>query len=1127
MQNKTTKNLIFKQKTNAMKKLAKKLLLGSFFCFCAIISVAQQREITGTVKGSDGSPIANASVLVKGTSKGVATNTEGSFSIKVTGAKPVLVISSVGYKAREVAIGQNNDLNITLEVGTDAMQEVVVTALGINRQKRSLGYATTTVSADEITKTAPTNFASALYGKVPGMKIATAPGGSTSGVSIQLRGLNSITGRTQPLIVMDGVPIHDGDFNNSNYWGDQRLRGNGLVDLNPDDIESITVLKGASAAALYGSEATNGVILITTKSGKGKKGFTVDFNSTYFQDRVAYLPEFQNVRGTGFNPGYGVYSSDSNGFAHHTLDGTDYRTMVGGSLSFGPVFDGKPILSWDGVVRPYSPQKNRWADLFQRSNNTVNSLAFTNVSENSNTRFSVTQQHYEGTSLGSKNDKFAFSLNTTYNFGKKFHVQLIANDIYQKVHNRPYSFDRLINNFGGMMSTFDNGAWYQDKYKTSLGYRYVTGSNPSLTPDENLTFGNYRNDLLDYMWNVKSNNVDEYNNRLIASMTSFWDITKGLQLRGRVATDWTSDRSESKSASSIPLLYGYSGSYGIGTNTYSIFYGDLLLTYTKSLTDDLELKVMGGYTADKESSYSTNVSTNGGLTTENRFDLSSSAKPQYNSGSNRSFLTKDALVGTINANYKDYLFLEGTVRRDRTSTMNPSQNSFVYPSVNSSFVLSDVVKMPSFINLTKLRASWGIVGNYPGAYLANVAYSLGNLGDQGSGNSTLTSTVATGTYGNDLIRPEKKHETEFGLVAGFLNNRLNLDVAYYVAKIVDQILPLQLAQSTGASNILTNIGTLQNKGVDLAISGTPLSTNNFTWQTGVNFNFNQNKILKLTDGSTELIKADYDGNAAVLKSVVGQPIGDFYSHPIKTDSKGQPIVNDYGDGTLDYQIDATKLVKYGNVQPKAIGGFYNSFRYKSFAIEVYTDFRLGGYVMPTGLNWLTGRGLTKESLNGMDKAHGGISYYLDSKGYGVKTDATIGPNGETVYNDGMLLKGDLPDGTPNTHVESSSVYYWYVYNWGGPQYSNSQYFKYIVKNSYWKVREISLSYTLPDKIAGKIKASKLQISVFGRNLFYLYRTIKNMDAEQLTTGLSWDSQVSNAGTNFTTRSFGATLRATF
>ncbi|MEP7231405.1 MAG: SusC/RagA family TonB-linked outer membrane protein [Ginsengibacter sp.] len=1106
-----------------MKRFLTFLLLSAFSLPC----FAQgQKTINGSLKNNDGNPVAGATITVKGSTRAVASDAAGRFTIEAAPSDD-LVITSVGFEKSQIHVGSQTAFTIAMNTSNSALEGVVVTALGQKQQKRSLGYATTTIQADELTKTAPTNFASALYGKAPGVKIATAPGGSTSGVSIQIRGINSITGRTQPLIVMDGVPIHDGDFNNGNYWGDQRLRGNGLVDLNPDDIESITVLKGASAAALYGSEATNGVILITTKSAKGKKGFTVDFSSTYFQDKVAYLPDFQYVRGSGFNPGYGIYGSDAEGFAHHTLNGTDYRTMVSGSLNFGPVFDGKPILGWDGVVRPYSAQKNNWADLFQQSNNTVNNLAFQNVSENSNTRFSVTQQHYEGTSLGSKNDKVAFNLNTTYKFGTKFRATLIVNDIWQKVHNRPYSFDRLINNFGGMMSPFDNGAWYKNKYQTSLGYRYVTGGNPSLTPDENISFGNYRGDLLDYMWNVNKSMVDEYNNRLIASMTTFWDITKNVQLRGRIATDWTANRSESKNASSIPLVYGYSGSYGINTSNYSIFYGDLLLSYTQQLTDDIGLKVLGGYTADKESSYSTSVSTNGGLTTENRFDLSSSANPQYYSGSGRSYLTKDAFIGTLNVNYRDYLYVEGTVRRDRTSTMNPLQNSFVYPSVNSAFVISEALKLPSFISSAKLRASWGIVGNYPSAYAANVAYSLGNLGNQGSGSSTLTSTVSTGTYGNDFIRPEKKHELEFGLAAAFFDNRLNLDIAYYRARVVDQILPLQLSQSTGASNILTNIGTLRNSGVDLAISGRPVVNKNFSWVTGVNFNFNNNIIEKLTIGSNELIHADYDGNAAVLKSVVGQAIGDFYAHPIAVDSKGQPIINDYGDGTLDYKIDASKLVKYGNTQVKAVGGYYNTFNYKDFSLQVYTDFRIGGYVMPTGLNWLTSRGLTKESLNGMDKAHGGLPYYLNAQGYGVQTDQAAGPNGETVYNDGMLLEGNLPDGTANTHIQSQAVYYWYVYNWGGPQYSNSQYFKYIVKNTYWKVREISLSYNLPENIAKKLKASKLQLSVFGRNLFYIYRSIKNMDAEQLTTGLNWSSSVNNAGTNFTTRTFGASIRATF
>jgi len=1099
------------------------LLLSSIFTFGQ-----NQKTVSGFVRDANGAGVPGASIMIKGSKTGGTFSDEnGRYSITAPG-NAVLIISAVGFATKEAAIGGGNTLDISLAASDNQLNEVVVTSLGVGKQKRSLGYATTTVKAEELVKTAPTNFATALYGKAPGVRIAAAPGGSTSGVAVQIRGLSSITGRTQPLIVMDGVPISDPNFNNSNYWGDQRLRGNGLIDLNPEDIESLTVLKGASAAALYGSQAMNGVIVITTKSGKGKKGsFGVDVNATYFQDQVAYLPKFQQVRGPGFNPGYQWLSSDADGFASYTLNGTTYRTNVQTSINFGPKFDGEDILTWDGNVRPYSYQKNGYANLFQKADNSVTNIAFSNVAENSTTRFSVTHQGYEGVSLNSKNNKIAMSLNSTYKFGNKVRTQLVVNNIWSRVKDRPYSYDRLINNFTGMVPSFDNGLWYQEKAQTSMGYKYVTGSNRSLTPDENIRFGNYRGDILDYMWNVKHNHVNENNNRLIASLTTYWDILKNLELRGKIATDWTSGKTESMNDSDIPSVFGFSGYYGISTNAYSILYGDVLLTYTQKLNEDMELKVMGGYMANKESGFTTSVGTRDGLTVENRFDLTSSASTPYSSSSSRNFLSRDALVGTLNFNLKGLWYLEGTLRQERTSTLNPNNNTFLYPSVNSSLILSELFTFPAFVSGAKLRGSWGIVGNYPEAYKANVAYNLGNLGNQGSGSSTLTTTTSTGTYGNDNLRNEKKHELEFGLEAGFFNNRFNLDAAYYNNKVVDQILPLQLAQTTGAGNIYTNIGTLQNTGFEFGINGDVVRAKDFRWNVVYNMAFNNNKILKLTDGSNELIHADYDGNAAVLKSVVGQPIGDFYAHPIATDASGQMIINDYGDGTMDYKLDATKLVKYGNTQVKSVGGLATTFEYKDFSLNIFTDFRIGGYVMPTGLFWMTSRGLTEESLQWMDKAHGGTSYYLDANGYGVQTNAATGPNGETVYDDGVILDGVLADGSKNTHVQSQGAYFNYLYNWGGPQYSNSNYFKYIVKNSYWKVREISVSYSLPQTVTKKLRAKNLTASVFGRNLFYISRTIKNMDAEQLTTGLSWTQNVNNAGTNPSTRTFGVSLRASF
>lgn len=1108
------------------------LLLLSLFVSNTLLLAQNKQTVTGIIKDNTGVELGGATVQELGTSNKVLAGQDGRFSIKV-GARARLAISFTGYTTKMVPATEQT-LVVFLEQAKNDLNEVVVTSLGITKTQKALGYAATTVKSQELTLSAPTNFASALYGKAPGVRIATAPGGSLGGVAIQIRGINSLFGRTQPLIVMDGMPIHDGDFNNGNYWGDQRLRGNSLVDLNPEDIESITVLKGASAAALYGSEATNGVLVITTKSGKAKKGFSVDFSTSYFQDRVAYLPRFQTVRGGGSPVQYDVYGEDANGFSSktYTVNGQSYRALVQGSLNFGPKYDGQPIVAWDGIVRPYSPIKDGWAHLFQNANNTVTNLAFSNTSDNSSTRFSFTRQHYEGVSLHSANDKYLFNLNTTYKFGSKLRVNFIANDIYSKVKNRPYLNDRLINNFGGMLPAFDDGYWYRNRFQTSLGYKYVTGTNRSLTPDENLTIPNRRGDILDYMWNVMKKQPNESNNRLLTSATAYFDITKELQLRGRIGSDWTTNHTETKEYSETPVAFGPSGSFSVTTDNYSIFYGDLLLTYSKKLTKDLDVKAMAGYTASKESGYYQNIGTKGGLTTENRFDLSSSANPitidpnrydQYH----RTSLTKDAFIGTVNASYKNYLFIEGTLRRDRTSTMRPDNNAFVYPSVNGAFIISDAFKLPEIVQYAKLRAAWGIVGNYPSAYQANVAYSLGNLGNQGSGSSTLTTTAATDTYGNDNIRPEKKHEFEFGLETKWLKGRLNFDVTYYNAKVVDMIVPLQIAQTTGANRILANVGTLKNTGLEFYISGTPVVGRNFNWESRVNFSFNNNKLLSLTTGLSEFTHQDYDGNAAVLKSVVGSSIGDFYAHPILTDGKGNNVIADLGGGEFNYQIDGSKLQKYGNAMVKSIGGFNNNFRYKNFALEVNTDFRIGGEVMPTSLFWMTSRGLTQESLNAMDAEHGGLAYYKDAQGRGIATSALAGPAGEKVYYDGIKMGGVFPDGTPNNYVTSQFFYYWDHYNWGGPQYGNSQYFNYILTNTYWKVREISLSYTLPQSIAKKIRATNLQLSVFGRNLFYLYRTIKDMDAEQLTAGLSWASSLNNAGSQPSTRTFGVTLRANF
>jgi iron complex outermembrane recepter protein len=1089
-------------------------------------SLAHAQTVTGKVTSEkDGEPLPGVSVLQKGTAVGTTTDANGQFVINVTESDAVLVFTFIGFASQEISVAGRSTFNVSLSEDITQLEEVVVTALGVSREKKALGYATATVGGQELTKTASPNFASALYGKAPGVRISTTPGGATSAVNISIRGINSITGKNQPLIVLNGVPIRDGEVNNGNYWGDQRLRGNGLLDINPEDIENISILKGASAAAQYGSDAVNGVVLITTKSAKGIKGFRVDLSTSYSVDKIAYLPRYQHVRGPGAQLNVSPAGQDAAGFIYYDTNGDgigDTRGVLGHSINFGPKFDGQPTMTWDGQVRPYKDQGDNYAALFQPANNQISSIAVSYGGENSSTRLSFTRQDNEGLSLGSKNEKNILNLNNNFNLGKKVNVDLVVNYINQLTENRPYSIDRLTNNFAGMIGRFDNGAWYLDKYKTSRGYRFVTGSNQSLTPEENIIRNGMRGDLMDYVWRVKENQSEERSNRVISSATATWDIVEGLRLRGRLAADITAQRTENRNSTEIPLAFGNSGAFSLESLTDNHLYGDLMLTYTREITNDLELGVMAGYTGNQQTSSMVYRSTDGGLNTENMFDIAASVNTP-SSNSRRTAFVRDAFIGTINGNFKGYLFLEGTIRRDRTSTMHPSNNSFVYPSVNSSFVFSDAFDLPSAISFGKLRGSWGIVGNYPDIYGANIAYNLNTLGVQGGGSSVLYTTMPT-SFGNDFIKPEQKHEIEFGLETRFANDRLGFDVTYYNGQIRDQILPLSTAPTVGASSVLTNIGTLRNKGLEVAISGTPIRTSSFKWEVTLNYAKNTNVVEKLATGSKELLHADWDGNAAQLKSVVGQPMGDIYVHPVQLHDNGSRIVDPNGL----YKVDPDKMIKVGNAMPKAVGGLINSFSWKGLRLDAVLDYRFGGHVMPTAINWMISRGLLEESLKNMDEDHGGFAYYQDLAGNRFPASGSEGPNGEPVYYDGMLLDGVKADGTPNDYIASATEYYWIVYNWGGPQYSpNTRYELFVKENSYVKMRELSLSYALPSNISSKIKAQRIEFSVFGRNLFFLYRTLKDLDPEQTTAGSRWYQNVNNIGTNPSSRTYGGSVRVTF
>ena len=1097
-----------------------------FILVSCFVTAMQGQTVQGVISSNEGEILVGATVLLKGTTSGTVTDLDGKYQIDLGNtADPVLVFSYTGYTPQEIEVNGRTQIDIELASGL-VLQEAVVTGLGISRDRKKLGYATSTISSKDLTTTQVTNFASALYGKAPGVSIRSVPGGATSGVNINIRGFASITGSTQPLIVMDGVPIRNGEFNNTNYWGDQYIRGNGLTDINPEDIESLSVLKGASAAALYGSEAVNGVILITTKKGSRKQGLGIDFSASYNNDQIAYLPRYQNVRGPGYFTNLADAGQDENGFIYYDTngDGTqDTRGLINTSVNFGPEFDGQPVMSWDGVVRPYVAADNSYADLFQNAQSSSINLAISKGFEKSNFRFSFTRQDNQMISYGSKNERNIANLSANFDIGKSLTTTLTVKYINQFTKNRPHKVDRMINNFGGMMDRFESADWYYDRYKTSLGYMFRTGTQASLTPDENIIYNGFKSAIADYVWRVNEHQIRENNNRIIATLGQTWQIVNGLSLQGRISTDYTSENVESWNSTRFPsaLYNNPAGGFSMNSSSDNLLYGDVMLTFENQLTQAVNMKARAGYTAKRlETSY-VSRGTAGGLSPENFFDISASINTP-GSGSNRSSFVTDGFFGTLEFGYQDYLFVEGTIRRDRTSTMAPDNNSFVYPSVNASLVMDEAFNLPNFVSFAKLRASYGIVGNYPSIYQANIAYNQNTLGVQAIGGRPILYTNISSSFGNDLIKPEQKQEFEFGLDLAFFN-RLQADITYYNGKIVDQILPVVIPRSSGARTVLTNIGTLRNKGVEISLSADIVKNNTFKWNSRINYAKNVNSVEKLANDATELLHADFDGNAAQIRSVVGQPMGDIYAHPVATNANGEKIVGPNGL----YQLDGNTWEKYGNAMPDFEGGFLNTVSFKNVFLNVVADFSFGGYIMPTGIYWMTSRGLTEESLTAMNTERGGLSYYVDADGKGIQTTGSSGPNGETVFNDGILLEGVLQSGETNTNVVSQATYYNGTYNWGGPQYGNSRYELYIDKNDWVKIREISLGFNVPKNLASKLGMSRASFSVFGRNLFFLYRTIKDLDPEQTTAGSRWYQNINNAGNNPSFRTFGVQLNASF
>ena len=1125
------KSIKKKRSMASHRKLHFQKVLGSMIVALALLfagsaGAQETKTIQGMVRDVTGEPLIGASVIEKGTNNGVITDVDGNFTLTVP-ADATLSIAYMGYATREIHLAKRKkqgDLRVTLREDSQQLKEVVVTAMGIKKDTKRLGYAVSTIESDEIVKAGATNFASAMYGKAPGIRITQTQGGSAGAVSINVRGLTSITGNNQPLIILDGVPIRNGGTGKSTdfaeFGNDGQIRSNGLVDINPEDIESVSVLKGASATALYGSEAANGAVVITSKRAKSGK-LTVDFTAQVTANLPAYLPKVQTVYGPGrYNTEYSDYEKQTGGFYQRTMNGESYRSLYNTTMSFGPKYDGSDVLYWDGKMRPYLPATdNPWKELFRTGWNQTYNLAISQGTETSSNRFSYTFMGETPNSLTGSFTKHNFKLTGSYKPARTLNIEYSLNYIVQDVKDRPQTSLNLYGSFSNMFSSFMDIPYLKQSYVTSLGYRNTyAGGDATLTPDEAWAYDpGYLNGVSNMLWNMYHHHSKETENRLIGMIRPTWQITNWLSLRAQLSTDITDTKQTLEYETERPnSLYDPSGSFQNINRRYDIVYGDVMLNFNYNIRR-FDIAATLGWTGRYENMNNMRVSTNGGLVTENWFDLNAS---RYTDSSTlqRMELLKTVYLGTLSLGWDNYLFLELTGRQERSSTLK--DQSFFYPSANLSFLFSNAFRMPAWWNHGKLRLSYGVVGNAPETYAANIIY------EQGSDNG-FTWNYVPSSWGNANIRPEKKYEYEIGFESKFLNNRLGFDVSYYNNRVKDQILSTPQPSTSGVKYVLMNVGEVANEGWDISVSATPVLTKNFRWDLTANYGIYRNKVVKLADGVPYLEISNIGGGGAKIQAVEGHPMGDIYVQVPQMNENGEYLVSDKG-----LYMNQTELQRVGNINPDGVGGLFSSFSYKNIFLDFSIDFRIGGDVINEMYQYSTASGLTPESLQFRDTEHGGLSYYYpgnnNASGVPVQVDPSLGagPNGETVYHDGVILPGVVAStGEKNTRIIPAGYYYNQTYNWG-TQPEQLTYRHSVFDNSYVKLRELTIGYQFPEKLISKLGMTRLSVSVFGRNLFYFYKALKNYDAES-SVGTSWASQAVVGGSTTATRNFGVSLRASF
>jgi TonB-linked SusC/RagA family outer membrane protein len=1059
-----------------------KLLMLMMACVMAFKSYGQGVIIKGKVLDETGKGLPGATLSLKESTTRTATNSKGEFSITVPNAKTaVLNVGYVGYKTQTVNVDGKQTLVIRLTEDASSLNEVVVTALNISRDSKSLGYARQGINTDELTEARDINITNMLEGKVAGLQIITS-GQATGSTKVLLRGINSVSGNNEPLWVVDGIPIdnshgQNGGIGNLDY-------GNGASAVNPDDIESMEVLKGPNAAALYGSSAANGAILITTKKGKKSKGFGISFNSNFMVNTISEYPEYQNVYGEG---------ADSHMANINRIDLTNPNAptmrMGNDTRSFGAPMLGQPYASYSGVPGEYRPQPNNILDFYNSSFTGVQNLSFSAGDGTSSFRASYTYTNgndvIEGQNIVNRHN---LALNGSKNFSPWLRIDTRLQYFDEKVENRVsrnLDANSPMNAASVMMRSFRTNDLIPWKDASGNSFAYTATSQQG-----------YENPY----WSLNENYNADKKNRVIGGVTATVGLFKDLKFRTQIAADLTFGNAMvfiDKGGLRNPL-----GQYREFTDNNQNWNIEGLFMYNKTLNKHFTLSANLGGNLNNRNTLRVSGQTNS-LQIHDMMNMANSAVlPTI--AENPSKFRKNSVFGTATLGYNNYLFLDVTGRNDWSSSLGPENWSFFYPSVSGSFVFSDFLKIPakSVLSFGKIRASYAKVGKDTNPYALRSSFQTDGIFNG------LPILNYENTFKNPDLKPEQTSSTELGLDLRFLNNRISLDATVYKSSTSNQIFDSQVPVETGFTNRIVNAGEIENKGIELTLNATAIKTKNVTWGFTANWSANRNKVISLADGINKFrLGGVYNVS---VNAIVGRPIGDLLGIDFYRDASGKVIVNDVPSAGTSYGRPYPDADVYlGNFQPKWLGSIGSNVRYKNFDFSFNVSVKMGGSLYSGSQTQANFLGTSLMSIDGRD------DFYFSNVILGESGTELAGitqlynkPYPDAARRKGMQTVGYSPkrDASGNLILDANGRMIAdkvnvisvnpFIY-WPNAQNMSSLM---IYDASYVKLNQLIFGFTAPSKWLLKSPFQSARLAFVARNVWTIYKkTPRGIDPESANT----------------------------